>query len=272
MRELVILSMMIAIIAIPIGVAHAETYIINMPSGSSSPQAPYFWQVESTGNTDGVLSVAVGDVVRWENADTAAHTVASGNPTEGSSDLFYSGLIGPGKSFSYQFDEAGEFEFYCDIHEWMSVGMVKVEHVDDKILHNVGSGYDEKSQGFDVRYSLDRHLEEQVIIDPERKTLTFTLSGQTENDQLEIRLPEGLIKNPNAVWVDNVQITDFTSEVQGETTLLTIPLEHNSEQVKIMGTQVVPEFGQIAGIVLMLSIIAVVIITAKTQKFGMPKL
>lgn len=271
MRETIILSIMVAMIAISIGVAHAETYIINMPSGSSSPQAPFFWQVESTGNTDGILSVAVGDVVRWENADTAAHTVASGNPTEGSSDLFYSGLIGPGKSFSYQFDEAGEFEFYCDIHEWMSVGIVKVQQVDDKILHNIGSGLND-GVGFDVHYVLDRSLEDGVEIDQTQNTLTFTLAGQTENDQLEIRLPEGLIKNPNAVWADDVQITDFTSEVQGETTLLIIPLEHNSEEVKIMGTQVIPEFGQIAGIVLMLSIVAVIIMTAKTQKFGMPKL
>ena len=99
MRELVILSMMIAIIAIPTGIAYAETYIINIPTGAASPQAPYFWQVETTGNTDGVLTVEVGDVVRWENADTAAHTVTSGTAEEGPDDIFDSSLFPPGHDF-----------------------------------------------------------------------------------------------------------------------------------------------------------------------------
>ena len=271
MREMVILSMMIAIIAIPIGVAHAETYIINIPTGAANPQAPYFWQVESTGNTDGVLTVEVGDIVRWENADTDRHTVTSGTAEEGPDGIFDSGLFPPGGDFSYTFTEVGDFEYYCLIHPWMVGTITAAEASQGKILEDVGSGLND-GVGFDVHYVLDRSLEDGVEIDQTQNTLTFTLAGQTENDQLEIRLPEGLIKNPNAVWVDDVQITDFTSEVQGETTVLVIPLKHNSEQVKIMGTQVVPEFGQIAGIVLVLSIIAVVIMTTRTQKFGIPKL
>ena len=273
MRELLILSMIIAVIAIPFGMAYAQnTYVINIPTGAASPQAPYFWQVEETGNTDGILTISINEIVRWENADTAAHTVTSGTAEEGPDGIFDSGLFPPGQDYSVQFDEIGEFDYFCLVHPWMVGTITVLEANEDKILENVGSGLDSKGTGFDVHYNLDRLLENNVNIDQTLNTVTFTLSGQTENDQLEIRLPEGLIKNPNAVWVDDVQITDFSSEVQGETTLLIIPLEHNSEEVKIMGTQVVPEFGTIVSVVLVLSIAAVIFMTAKTQKFGIPKL
>ena len=272
MREVVILSMIIAVIAIPVGIAHAETYIINIPTGAADPGAPYFWQVESTGNTDGVLTIEVGETVRWENADTAAHTVTSGTAEGGPDGIFDSSLFPPGQDFSYTFTEVGDFDYFCIVHPWMVGTITVVEASQGKVLENVGLQYDEKQMGYDVHYVLDRSLESGVVIDQTQNTLTFTLAGQTENDQLEIRLPEGLIKNPNAVWVDDVQITDFSSEVQGETTVLTIPLEHNSEQVKIMGTQVVPEFGTIVSVVLVLSIATVIFMTAKTQKFGIPKL
>ena len=273
MRELVILSIIVAMIVIPIGTAHAQkAYVINIPTGAASPQAPYFWQVEATGNTDGILTVEVLDTVRWENADTAAHTVTSGTAEEGPDDYFDSSLFAPGKDFSFQFTEMGDYDYFCLVHPWMIGTITVVETSQGKILENVGSGLDKDGLGFDVHYDLDRHLEDNVIIDQTRNTITFIVAGQTENDQLEIRLHEGLIKNPNAVWIDDVQITDFTAEVQGETTLLTIPLEHNSEEITIMGTQVIPEFGSIVGIVLVLSIIAVIIMTTRPQKFGVPKL
>ena len=264
--------MVVAVIAIPIGTAYAETYVINIPTGAASPQAPYFWQVEKTGNTDGILTVVQNDIVRWENADTAAHTVTSGTAEEGPNDIFDSGLFPPGQDFSVQFTETGDFDYFCLVHPWMVGTITVIEGDQSKILENVGSGLDSKGTGFDVHYNLDRSLESGVEIDQTRNTLTFTLAGQTENDSLRILLPKGLIENPNAVWVDDVQVTDFTIETHEETTLLTIPLEHNSEQVTVMGTKVIPEFGPIAGIVLVLSIVAVIIMTAKTQKFGIPKL
>ena len=272
MRELVILSTMIIVLAIPIGVAHAQmTYVINIPTGAADPNAPYFWQVEATGNTDGIVTIEVGDTVRWKNADTAAHTVTSGTPEDGPDEIFDSSLFAPGQDFSHTFDEVGDFDYFCLVHPWM-VGTISVTEANQgKILENVGSGLN-NGVGFDIHYTLDRHLESIVEINPEQKTLTFTVAGQTENDQLEIRLPEGLIKNPNAVWVDDIQITDYTSEKQGDITLMIIPLEHNSERITIMGTQVIPEFGSVVGIVLVLSIVAVIMISYRSQRLGITKL
>ena len=118
---------MTIMIAIPFGVAHAQsTYDILIPTGAASPTAPYFWQVEKTGDTNGILSVEVLDTVSWKNADTAAHTITSGTEEEGPDGIFDSGLFAPGQIFEFQFTELGEYPYFCIVHPWMT-GLVDVE-------------------------------------------------------------------------------------------------------------------------------------------------
>ena len=57
------------------------TYDVNIPTGAASPDAPYFWQSEKDGTTTGIVKILTGDTITWKNADTAAHTVTSGNCT-----------------------------------------------------------------------------------------------------------------------------------------------------------------------------------------------
>jgi hypothetical protein len=70
-------------------------------------------------------SIRTGGEITWFNEDTAAHTVTSGNPTDGSDGVFDSSLFGPGKTFSHKFDEAGTFNYFCMVHPWMT-GVVVV--------------------------------------------------------------------------------------------------------------------------------------------------
>lgn len=79
------------------------------------------------------VQVKVGQKVKWENDDTAFHTVTSGSA--GSADsgkMFDSGLTGPnalttkGKTFEFTFTKAGEFPYYCQLHPTM-VGKVVVQ-------------------------------------------------------------------------------------------------------------------------------------------------
>lgn len=70
--------------------------------------------------------VRVGGTVTWTNMDVAAHTVTSGVLANGGPDgIFDSGLFVPGAEFSYVFEEAGEYPYFCLVHPWM-VGLVVV--------------------------------------------------------------------------------------------------------------------------------------------------
>jgi plastocyanin len=71
------------------------------------------------------LRVQVGDTVTWTNNDTVAHTVTAGTPDNPTGE-FDSGEIQPGETFTYTFDQAGTFDYYCTLHPDMT-GSVTVE-------------------------------------------------------------------------------------------------------------------------------------------------
>jgi len=74
------------------------------------------------------IEVTVGTTIRWTNLDAIAHTVTSGSSDGivGEPDgIFESGFLEEGDTFTYTFDEVGEFPYYCLPHPWM-VGTVTV--------------------------------------------------------------------------------------------------------------------------------------------------
>lgn len=65
------------------------------------------------------LSVAMGTTVTWTNRDDVTHTVTSGKPGT-KSGLFDKELSGPGTSTTFAFSTAGEFPYFCNIHQSMT--------------------------------------------------------------------------------------------------------------------------------------------------------
>ncbi|MHA7647174.1 copper-binding protein [Nitrosopumilus sp. S4] len=223
-----------------------KTHTIIMPSGSSDPDAPYFWSEKTTGSTTGEITVYPNDIILWENADTAFHTITSVTQSGEVDGKFDSGFINAGDSYSRQFTELGDFYYFCSIHPWMN-GVVHVVKNPGSVksIHNVGSGYSDDGLGFTVKYVLDTNLQNAVTINPPDKTLIFRISGETENEQITLILPPKLIENPTSVWIDGL-MTDFKTEITSTGTKLIIPISPHSKEIKIMGTHVIPEFGFIA--------------------------
>ena len=71
------------------------------------------------------ITVSPGTTVTWNNDDSAAHTVTSGNPSDGYDDLFDSSIFMTGTSFEFTFDEVGTYDYFCMVHPWM-LGVVNV--------------------------------------------------------------------------------------------------------------------------------------------------
>jgi len=101
--------------------AHHEVTITNAP-GSATPGC------EDTNNCfiPSVATVDLGAVVTWENTDNAAHTASSGTPEGGPDGVFDSSLMMVNGSFSFTFDSAGTYPYFCMVHPWME-GTVIVE-------------------------------------------------------------------------------------------------------------------------------------------------
>ena len=73
------------------------------------------------------IQIEEGDTVTWVNKDFDPHTVTSGAfGDDDAGDEFDSGYMGPQASFSFTFEDRGEFEYFCELHPNM-VGMVEVD-------------------------------------------------------------------------------------------------------------------------------------------------
>lgn len=68
----------------------------------------------------GPATGTVGDEVTVVNADSAPHTWTH---TDGA---FDSGNLNPGDTFTFTFDEAGSFDYFCQIHPGMT-GSITIE-------------------------------------------------------------------------------------------------------------------------------------------------
>ncbi|CAN5619128.1 hypothetical protein BH24ACT5_BH24ACT5_12690 [soil metagenome] len=101
------------------GAAAGDAVVI--PDGAFDP-------VNAPGYAPATMTVPAGTTVTWRNDDVVFHTVTSGTSTgtAGTPDgTFDSGEVQPGGSFSYTFDDAGTFDYFCTPHPWM-VGQVVV--------------------------------------------------------------------------------------------------------------------------------------------------
>ena len=101
--------------------AAPKTVSVTIPTGSSSPGC----EASNACYSPASITINAGDTVEWKNADTAAHTVTGGSPSDGPSGVFDSSLIMGGASFENTFDEVGIYDYFCMVHPWM-VGNIQV--------------------------------------------------------------------------------------------------------------------------------------------------
>lgn len=128
------------VVALPLAAALALTACGN--EGPRATQAPPAASAESVAIRvfafePGTLEVPVGQRVTWTNEDRILHTVTSGeagtkgvpgvsDPVPATPDgAFDRELDGAGTSFSFTFEEAGTYPYFCAIHPGM-VGEVVV--------------------------------------------------------------------------------------------------------------------------------------------------
>ena len=101
--------------------AGPETHIVETAMGSGAPGC----ETSNACYLPEDITINAGDTVKWDNVDTAAHTVTGGSPADGPSGAFDSSLLMAGMPYSFTFDDAGYYDYFCMVHPWM-VGSVTV--------------------------------------------------------------------------------------------------------------------------------------------------
>jgi len=72
------------------------------------------------------LTVSVGGTVVWRHQGNAPHTVTSGTPTSNPGGLFDSGTLNRDGGFTFIFNQAGTFPYFCRVHGVNMTGSIVV--------------------------------------------------------------------------------------------------------------------------------------------------
>jgi len=101
--------------------AGPQTHIVETAMGSGAPGC----ETSNACYLPQDITISTGDTVLWDNVDNAAHTVTGGSPSDGPSGVFDSSLLMAGLDYSFTFNDAGSYDYFCMVHPWM-VGSVTV--------------------------------------------------------------------------------------------------------------------------------------------------
>ena len=98
--------------------AFAATTQVSMSPGAGSDQSC----VAANNCFDpNVVNIAPGDTVTWTNNDKVGHTTTSGQPSDNQTGTVWdSSLVAAGKSYSFTFQNAGDYKYFCMVHPWMT--------------------------------------------------------------------------------------------------------------------------------------------------------
>ncbi len=132
----------------------------------------------------------------------------------------------------------------------------------NKVVPSVGKDAGDGATTFDVPYSSVKNIVSSSV-SVKDKSVSFVLVGQAASSStLFLKLPNGLINGPFIGVLEDGQImTNYTITNETGDTLVSIPITPLTENISIVGSTVVPEFGPIAAIVLAVSIVAIVTVS-----------
>ena len=275
----VLLAVFSIIVITPSAFADHSKVDINMAEGSSVQGC------EETNMCYMPYNAALdpGGEAMWHNIDTAAHTVTSGTISDDDvGAIFDSSLVAPAGMFSYKFEEAGTYDYFCMVHPWMT-GIVTVsaehdemeemgheemgdmEHSDD----HAASGVEDISDQFTA--SVTSGVIHHIGANSDDDTLLVHLFGADDDGELKITLNKDIITPfDDGSYFVLINSEEVEFEQMGRT--LHIDYTAGTEKIEIVGSHVVPEFGTIAMIVLAVAIVSIIAITAKTKTSLIPKL
>ena len=298
LSSLVVLLAIVSMVAIaPNAFAMHHMQTVTNALGSSTPGC------EET--ADGCfipspVTIPIGGTVTWDNSDNAAHTATAGSATDGPSGVWDSSLIMAGGSYSFTFEEAGSYDYFCMVHPWMA-GLVIVEAeaaeepepeaapvveeeapVVEEEVHesvpptmSVGSTTMTGNTGpGDMLDLLDWTISNGDVlsmhVDEEASSLVIEIDA-TDDGELFVGLNADYIGSDDGTFFIIVNGEEWQDYEQAGMDLY-IDIPAGTESVEIVGSYAVPEFGTIAMIVLAVAIVSIIAITAKTRISLVPKI
>ena len=128
----------------------------------------------------------------------------------------------------------------------------------------------QSGQSYIVHYSITGGIVDDVSLSPQDTSLIVSLNSSNDGN-LTMTIPRSLIDAKASTGDDQFFIlvdgadTDFTESKTDTNRTVTVSFPQDTTQIEVIGTQVVPEFGGLSFVVLMVAIVSIVAISAKTR-------
>jgi len=267
---------------------HAKVTIVAL-EGSGSPSAEEFY-------SPAIAIVDEGGEIVFSNPDNVPHSFTSGTPNDDvTGTYFMSGpseaeqLLMAGQSYSITADFGiGDFNYYCMVHPWM-VGIITVQAAASEESHDGHDGHDEKSEmemqtlmadGIHIDVPEAASVGERVPIDVSfdaehvNYDIVATHNGETILDEKANHLMEnGEVRQhfTSALSADasSENPIDVIVTFQG----FGMGADIDDSLAGLTNTaQVVPEFGTIAALILVVAITSIIAVSAKSRLSFMPRI
>ncbi len=257
-----VLFALVATFSVPTAFAEM-TASVSIPAGSSVPGC----EEDNTCWIPNEVTVDVGGEVTWTVDDSAAHTVTSGTPSDADSvgAMFDSGLLMIDATFSYTFEEEGSVDYFCIVHPWMQ-GMVIVQEAmaagADGIMVEITTG--SAGAGETVTISVEFTDMDGNAVEHVNYDVMATQDGTTVLDEKGVHDHDGVMDHTTMELA--MAASDATPlDVQVTFNGFGIDPPFTGPIGEVATKQVVPEFGTIAMMILAVSIISIIAVTAKTR-------
>ena len=212
-------------------------------------------EVDSSGGFSGSIETDFGGV--WKNSGTYEIRVFYWSDVRTDIHFDY-GMTSVGMQQQPEFNEPEQSEETIQSSEIVGV------EIEDSFL---------VKDGINVDYKISNAKIISMTPDLDAKSLIIKIST-TNDGELLITLPKDVIDTDEEgffVLVDGEE-TAYIEELHDNSRTLIIPFYNGSEEIEIIGTFVIPEFGTIIVLVLAVAIIAIIAVTSKSRLSLMPKL
>jgi len=211
------------------------------------------------------ITVDVGATVTWTNDDNAAHTVTSGSAADGPDGNFDSSLFMAGATFEATFDTAGEYPYFCMVHPWMAGVVIVGEAMAEEggIMVSIETGEGNAGETVDITVTItdaDGNSVEHVNYD-----IMATQGSETVLDDTGVHDHDGVMTHTTTMALPLDASDTMPVNVNVEFKGFGIDPPFTGPIGYVETAQVVPEFGTIAMMILGVSIVSIIALSAKSR-------
>jgi len=193
-----------------------------------------------------------------------------------------SSLFGPGKTFSQTFEEAGTFPYFCMVHPWMKGVVTAQAETMEEEEEEMTDEEETYANAMSSDGSINVEIESSIPEAGEEMSIHVTFTDADGNAIEHVNYDIAAMQNGLDVISESgmhehagegMHVTDALasdSPVDVQVTILGIGLPDEEANWTgpigdVVSLQVVPEFGTIAALVLAISIVSIIAVTAKSR-------